>query len=370
MKKKQKIQLSQILFIVFCVLIGGVCGLMIGRLMASTELSFLPLYLLLLVTVFVSIYLHIIAHEAGHLLCGLLSGYRFCSFRIGSLTLVRDGDGCHFRKHSLAGTAGQCLMAPPELVDGRIPYVLYNLGGSLANLLLSAILALLSLIVPPLAAVLLRSAALLGLALGLGNGIPMQAGSMPNDGHNARSLGKDPAALRAFWIQMKINEELTYGKRIRDLPADWFEMPAKLDNTIVATLAAYRCNRLLDERSFEAADALMASLADSDAALVGAHRHLLTIDRMYIELISQNRPEVLEAMQSKELAQFMKAMKTNIGVLRTQYAQALLAERDEVKAETLLMQFEKAVKASPYPGDAAAEQELIALVDERWEAMQ
>ena len=43
---------------------------------------------IMLAVSFGAILLHVIIHEAGHLVFGLLSGYRFVSFRIFSLTLV------------------------------------------------------------------------------------------------------------------------------------------------------------------------------------------------------------------------------------------------------------------------------------------
>ena len=38
-------------------------------------------------------------------------------------------------------------MSPPELVDGKMPYVLYNLGGSFLNLIFAAIFLVLGLTV-------------------------------------------------------------------------------------------------------------------------------------------------------------------------------------------------------------------------------
>lgn len=364
MKKAKNILRSVVMILAF-ICVGGICGWMIGRVMESSDLGFVPLYALLMATVFLGIYLHIIVHEAGHLVCGLLSGYRFCSFRIGSLTLVRTEDGFVWKRYSLAGTGGQCLMAPPEMTDDRIPYVLYNLGGSLANFVLSAVLALLALITPPLASSLLLTAALLGLILGAANIIPMQAGGMPNDGHNALSLGKNPAALRAFRLQMTINEQLTQGKRLRELPAEWFELPETLTDPLVAAQAAYHCNRLLDEGNFAASDAQMERLQQSDAPLVEVHRRQLINDRLYLELIGENRPEITDAMLDKTQTQFMKAMKTNLSVLRTQYTLALLGDNDAEKAAEILKKFDKYASAYPYPGDAAAERELIELAQQK-----
>ncbi len=52
------------------------------------ELVFVPF---LTVAMFCLVgFLQIIIHEAGHLVCGLASGYRFVSFRILSFTLIRE----------------------------------------------------------------------------------------------------------------------------------------------------------------------------------------------------------------------------------------------------------------------------------------
>ena len=52
---------------------------------------------------------------------------------------------------------------------------------------------------------------LLGVGMALTNGIPLRVQGIANDGANARDLGKDPAALRAFWIQLSINARQAEG---------------------------------------------------------------------------------------------------------------------------------------------------------------
>ena len=56
----------------------------------------------------------------------------------------------------------------------------------------------------------------------------------------------------------------------------------------------------------------------------------------------------------------MKAMKAHPAILRTQYAIALLKEKDAAKAEKLLADFEKAAKKHPNPQEIVGERELIA----------
>ena len=157
-----------------------------------------PLWALGLAAVFLAaILVQITLHEAGHLVCGLLSGYRFCSFRVGSLMWMReDGGRLRLRRLRIPGTGGQCLMSPPDMVDGRLPVTLYNFGGALANLL-TAVLALAlygpARRVPLLAAFLLFLAVIGGFTAAM-NGIPLRLGNIDNDGRNALSLGHDPAA--------------------------------------------------------------------------------------------------------------------------------------------------------------------------------
>ena len=62
---------------------------------------------------------------------------------------------------------------------------------------------------------------------------------------------------------------------------------------------------------------------------------------------------------TKEQKKIMAEMAKNPSVIRTQYAYALLCEKDNAKAEKHLAEFEKAAKKHPYPGDIESERELI-----------
>ena len=65
--------------------------------------------------------LQLILHEAGHLLFGLATGYRFASFRVGNLIWIKTDGGLRRGTYRLAGTAGQCLLFPPEPKEGNSP---------------------------------------------------------------------------------------------------------------------------------------------------------------------------------------------------------------------------------------------------------
>ncbi|MGM9619191.1 MAG: hypothetical protein ACI3W8_05085 [Oscillospiraceae bacterium] len=362
----------------FMVLLGGACGLLMVwyadiSLSADAPLGEVLLSLAaLLLIMYAAIFLQMAIHEAGHLVFGLLSGYGFSSFRLMSFMWVKEDGKLRLRRFSLAGTGGQCLMTPPEPgADGRFPVVLYNLGGSLMNVLAGLVfLGLYCLLpCPPFFSAALLMLALSGFALALMNGVPLRTGTVDNDGYNALSLRRSPEALRAFWVQMKVNGQTARGLRLKDMPEEWFIVPSDegMKNSMVAVLGVLACNRLMDAHRFAEAEALMARLLGLDSAIAGLHRALLTCDRMYCELIGENRREALEDMRGKEQKKLMKAMKTSLTVLRTEYAYALLSERDGKKAEAFLARFEKCARSYPYPSDLLSERELLALAQERAE---
>jgi hypothetical protein len=372
-KKKKKGQWQQWLFMGFFVLIGAVCGVLMVHFAEQnvTEGSslweeLLPL-VVLFVGMFVGIYLQLIIHEAGHLVFGLLSGYRFSSFRIGSFMLLKENDKIVFKKLTLAGTGGQCLMVPPPMRDGRIPVILFNLGGSMMNLIVSAIFLIVYLLIPSgtIISFICLIMVLIGVAIALMNGIPLRLGTVDNDGYNALSLGKNPDAMRAFWLQLKVNEQIAKGVRLKDMPDEWFTVPADeaMRNSMVAAQGVFATNRLMDQQRFEEADQLIAHLLQIDSGIIGLHRSLMICDRMYCEMISNNRKEILDEMLTKEQTNFMKAMKKFPSVIRTEYVYSLLALKDEAKAKEARALFEKIAKTYPYPSDIQSEGELIEIAD-------
>lgn len=203
---------------------------------------------------------------------------------------------------------------------------------------------------------------IIGFAFAIVNGIPLRLGIMDNDGHNALSMSRNSEALRAFWIQMKVNELISKGISIKDMPEEWFTVPSPeaMKNSMVAVLGVFACNRLMEEKDFEEADHLMEKLLEMDTAIVGLHRQLMVCDRIYFELMKQNRPDKLSKFLDKEQVKFMKAMKNFPSVLRTEYAYALLAKKDTTEAERIMARFEKCARTYPYSNEINVERQFMA----------
>lgn len=358
------------LYLAVFALLGGLDGFLLLRRLGQSREPDRPIgyricvFLLWFAWVYGAMLVQIILHEAGHLVCGLLSGYRFSSFRIFSLMLVRERGRIRLKRFSVVGTGGQCLLSPPELRDGKIPVILYNLGGVLANVLFAALSgagALLSERASLLQTALWMLSAS-GLVFALTNGIPMHAGPIDNDGMNAFSLRRDPKAMRAFWVQMKINSTTADGVRLRDMPAEWFVMPdveGMRRSALTAALGVFSCERLMDEHRFAEADAQMERLLSSGCALLGLHRQILVCDRIFCALLAGSF-DAARVMMTPAQKKFMKSMRCYPSVLRTRYAWALLAENDPAEAAKIRSEFEKCAERYPYSADIASERELLA----------
>ena len=368
-KKKKKITWQQYIGMAFYMLIGAACGFLMVMYVDQSTGAGKPLHegLLALAGLFLGMYaamfIQLVIHEAGHLVFGLLSGYRFSSFRIFSFMWIKEKGKIKLRRLSIAGTGGQCLMAPPDMVDGKIPVILYNLGGSLMNII-AAMVALVVYFVfrnIPLLAMAALLFAMTGFVFAIMNGVPMRMGVVDNDGYNAFALTRNRDALRSFWVQMKINEQIGKGVRLKDMPEEWFVVPSDeaMKNSMVAAMGVFACNRLMDAEKFEEADDLMAHMLALDSGMIGVHRNLMVGDRMYVELITENRKDVLDGMLGKEQKKFMQQMKAFPSVLRTEYVYALLQEKDGEKAQKIKAEFEKQAKRYPYQNDVQSERELM-----------
>ena len=349
---------------VLMVLLGLLAGAAIGW-CAASQLDRLsgPVWLraaLVLGAVIAAYFIQVVVHEGGHLVCGLLSGYRFLSFRIGSFLWVKQEGRLVFRRFELPGTGGQCLMVPPEGQDA--PQMLYNLGGGLANLLLSALAGLLMLAVDGAAAVFLAALVLMGVVTALTNLIPMRMGSVANDGYNAWSLGRSDQGRRAFLTQLWINGLVAQGIPLSQAPEEWFQLPRDADwtNPLVCSTAYLSISRLLDLGDIPAAEGEIRTLLERGTGMLGLHRRGLECDLLYCELVGQNRPQERERLRTKEMESYIKSTRKYFpSVVRTLYAWALLADRDEGQAQELEQEFEKAARHYPYPVELEGERRLM-----------
>lgn len=313
--------------------------------------------------------IHIVVHEAGHLIAGLLSGYEFISFRIGTLTLIKEAGCFKWKKFSVQGTAGQCLMMPPSVNPKHCPYILYNLGGILINLLLSVVSLCLVLFFP-LPKFLASFGVLLmftGILCVLMNGIPLKIGGSPNDGFNVLEISRQLNSRYAFYSQLRCIGLIHQGVRPKDLSLDCFELPNPSSDytALVLGLKGLEASYYQDRHEFvkarEIFEEILSSVED-----IPLYRYEAQCELLFYELMGECREEVLQTYQSKELKQYVKAMKTHISKKRLLIAHALMVENNEEKANELMKEFERVARQYPAQAEVESERELIAFIKEQW----
>lgn len=323
---------------------------------------------LVLFAVYIPSIMQIIVHEGGHLVFGLLSGYQFVSFRIGKYTWIKKQGKVQFKRYSLMGTGGQCLMLPPEKVNGEFPYVLYNLGGCIANLIVSAIALIIYYFIAEknYMTFIILVTALIGVGYALVNGIPMQVGAVNNDGYNALNLSKDPIGRDALWMQFKIHSLQADGMRLRELPREWLYVPSNEEMTthLSASLAINAFSYAIDTLDFAKARELGDNILQNLTSVTGIQRRAVECDVLYCELVGENRTEEIQKLMTKEFNSFLKAFQNNPAGLRLAYTLALLQDGDEVLARKKREAFDKVARTYPYEGNLASERELMDYTDE------
>ena len=376
-KKKRRPLSAHLLPILFMLPFGAIFGFFLGRyteeffdqgrpfheIIFAAALLFFILYFIILI--------QIILHEGGHLIFGLLTGYRFSSFRIGSFMWIKEEDSIKLKRFALAGTGGQCLMAPPDYNNGNFPYLLYNMGGPIMNLIVFVLFGGISFYTKdyiPVSAFFFISA-IMSLMISLMNGLPLKLDLVNNDGYNALSLGKNKENLRSFWIQMKLGELSTKGVPAKDMPEEWFVMPSpeSLKNGMNAFLAVICCSKMIEEKKFDEAEETISRLLLMDTAIAGLHRSMMAADGIYCRLVGTDITKDPLELMDKQQKKMMKIMRHSLSIQRTEYALALLLEQNEEKAGKIEKTFEKTVKNYPYQADIIIERKLLEFAKQRYE---
>lgn len=371
-KAKSKAKIGGLFAYIVLLIISGCAGFFgadaIDAMTGGDDKLFLVYLGLTLLGLVLALLVQIVIHEGGHLVFGLLSGYKFVSFNVMGFIWQRDEGGkLRMGRMQIAGAGGQCLMAPPVYNGGDFPFTLYNLGGVLANLISAAVFGLLVWAIPVVwVRILLLTQVIVAVISAITNGLPIPVAAIQNDSKNLLCIRKDTTARRAFWVQMSIAAELACGVRLKDMPDDWFApMPEKaMDNPIVSAIAVMNTSRLMDLMDFAAAEKEIRRLLAREKGILGLYRMTMSCDGALCELIAGRPGDLTEALSTKENQQLMKAMKTYPSILRTQYALALLKDKDAANAEKLLAGFDAAAKKHPNPQEIVGERELIAAAQE------
>jgi hypothetical protein len=201
-------------------------------------------------------FLGIALDELGRFICGKLTGYKFLSFQIFNLRWVKNSEGkINFKKSRLKKIYCEFIMKPCE-DEKNFKFVLFHLGGGLANIVAGAAFLLICVLFD----IGIFEAFLLGLScfsffLACFSLVPFKTGSVINSGRNVKEIKKSADAKHAFYISLLINAEMTQGKILEQYPPETFLVSDTADtsNYLVAGMITLNASRLEELGEFEKA---------------------------------------------------------------------------------------------------------------------
>ena len=316
-----------------------------------------------LICVLIAFVLNVVLHEGGHLVAGLLTGYRFVSFRFFNWTLIRQGGRLHWRNYELAGTGGQCLMAPPDKPLEQIDTRRYNAGGVLAN----CIVAMLSLWLiwvfdlPRWLDILPIMMIAIALFTVLTNGIPMKVGGVANDGLNLVQMEKDLPGKQCFCNILEVNARSQEGETYNEMPDRLFDMPQPIDwkNSMHVGSVLLEATRMTVLYQWEDAYRLLTEALTHKDDIMALYQMELE-NMMTLTCIATGRDEEARQHYSPDVAQHIsRHASTQSDKRLTAMAVALALDGDRSKAEKMLHQLEADRDKYIHQGDVAMSLDLM-----------
>lgn len=358
---------------IIMLLTGAVCGIFIiftmnffGTLVKGPA-AFLLMFAEAMIIMYIASFVQTIIHESGHLIFGLITGYKFVSFRIGHFMFIKEKGRLKIKLYTVVGTAGQCLMMPPQWNE-KIPYRLYNLGGCIMNAAtaLFALAAYFAAGAEGFFALCMAMLAVMGLSMALTNGIPMRVGGISNDGMNAALLGKKENTLRAFWLQLYVNGLIAKGERYRNMPREWFRLPEgeELSDPICCAMGVMLYNFCFDMHEFDEAEQTINYMLNAPG-LLDVEKNELLCELLFLRVLRGAPKEEIDSLLTPKLDKYIKATASYVSRRRLAYAYQLLYLKNYSTAQKCLEVFERTAATYPYSAETENEREIIEIVKQK-----
>ncbi len=277
----------------------------------------------------------VLAHETGHLAGGLLSGYKFVSFRIFRFTIIKADGRYRLKRFAVSGTGGQCLLMPPDRPLKRIPVVLYNSGGVIANVLI--LFAFMPLLWIDGGAFLYEFVVIFlftDVIIILMNGVPMNVGNVGNDGYNALLLRRSEASKRGIVTQLRVNAMIQNGVRPKDMPAEWFVVADDFDygNSLELSIPVMAMSRLVDEMKYDEALRGFESLYEHRSEMMRLFAYEIACELVFLRLITGDVSGA-KSLYDKDLKKYIDDYRSVMSSKeRILCAMALIGEQNRAKA--------------------------------------
>ncbi len=350
---------SPLVFAVVSMIIGGAGGFFLSKYLAENGIPFrFILYFLLCFAV-----LHfpaIVIHEFGHMIMGMITGYKFLSFRVGSLVIANENGRLMLKKYTVPGTGGQCLLIPPETnTPEKLPFLLYHLGGVLLNLIFAAASAM-----PCLH------------DIGLGLKIPLAAFALQNslkfllnilpfsypvstDGRNALILQKSKFDRKALYIQLRYTGLLAQGltpSQTASMLPDIGE-PDK-NSSFGYILNMIKLYQLLDNFRFSEAETICSQLLN-DPHIQQIYLRNIKCELLFCKIVCGCEKTEIQQLYNDLKDYILSSEKYSISIKRLLFAYHCIFRNDISKAEVYFKSAENMKDSCPYSGEYHSEMNII-----------
>lgn len=392
-REKKKIPWFQII----PAIIGIITVLALSYFALSTEYLSLFQVLECFVVIGICFFGCVLFHEMGHLFGGIMCGYRFGFFRIGSRAICKgrklktddmededdddeeeedeDDDDEYeekkfvIRNYKMKGTWSQCFMLPPRGVPyQKVPYKLYLLGGGIANIV-SIPFACLFFI--PFMSTWYVVAIFITLAVlfALTSLVPMMFHGTPNDAYTVKMCKNDPETLRAYINHLCILGEYAKGKSVRDMPVAWFYGKLSLSermttNPFIAQVWCSTADRFLINGEVFQAKVIYESIGNAEGLKLS-----LRIEGMYNYLYALLLEARVEQAKIYDIPFFIqkqekKLEKYSMSLSRYRFGHGKLIMDNTRVRNMAVTYFENVAEHTPFYGDILDQRELLARLDD------
>ena len=268
-----------------------------------------------LLFVYVATMLHVYIHEAGHLVFGLLTGYRFSKFTIFSFIFKP---------------------IPPEWKDGeKYPYVWYCLGGVVFNVIASLLAVLLFSLHIPLVSWITAVFIFIGVLMAICRVVPLLFES-ELEGTTLRLCKQSRENQKNLYMQMKITALKREGVALKDMPEEFFAVEAdEKMNPLNCHLALLKYYRYIQTGEGEKAREWLKAMEQQMDYLSYEDVQALDMERLFLCLKDGGSIEEIAAYYSLLETSVMKSKR--LSNLRVRYAyHVLLTEEEREKIEWLV----------------------------------
>lgn len=292
--------------------------------------------------IMLSIYLHIAIHELGHLFFGILNGYKFIAYSIKPISIIKENNQLKIKSFLLPGALGQCILDPPEPVNGKIPYRAYNWGGVIFNIVFSIIALIIYIFSNN---IFILYFVIVGLYFAATNGIPIDNMLIPNDARNILEISKHEKGSLGLYIQLKVYKLMTNGVRLTDIPNTLIYPPKddELTNFILSPIPLNYMSKLMIKGEFTQAKQYGLDLLDKNINLVELHNIIFRLELVYLHIIENDFSKIDDLIDQHSI-DIIKNIVVQPSIPRGLYAYFNLYKKDKDEALKYSKLFDKSIK--------------------------